>query len=188
MSISTTSFKVGVNIRHNGNPYTIIKCEFMNPGKGTAVYRTRLKEIRTGKVLDVNFKSGETVDSVEVENKKMQYLYNDGTSYVFMDNDTFEQLELPAEVLGDKGKFLLDNMEAFVSFLDGKAFGLQLPPKMAFKVTSTMPGVKGDTATGGTKPATLENGIVVNVPLFINEGDVIRINTDNSDYVERVQK
>ena len=188
MSISTTDFKVGVNIKHNGVPYSIIKCEFMNPGKGTAVYRTKLRGIKTGKVLDVTFKSGETIEDVDVQNKKMQYLYSDGTSYAFMDNESFDQISIEMDVLGEKGKYLKDGMDLYVSFLEGQAFDIQLPPKMAFKVESTIPGVKGDTATGGSKPATLDNGVMVTVPLFINEGDELRINTETGDYVERVQK
>jgi elongation factor P len=188
MAISTNDFKVGVNIEYNGAPYSIIKCEFMNPGKGSAVYRTKLRGIKTGKVLDVTFKSGEIVEDVDVQNRKMQFLYSDNTSYVFMDNESFEQMSIEKSVLEDKGKFLQDGMDAYVSLLEGQAFDVQLPPKMAFKVETTIPGVKGDTATGGTKPATLDNGVVVNVPLFINEGDEIRINTETGEYVERVQK
>ena len=188
MAISTNDFKVGVNIKYNGAPYSIIKCEFMNPGKGTAVYRTKLRGIKTGKVLDVTFKSGESVEDVDVQNRKMQFLYSDGGSYAFMDNENFEQISIEVEVLSEKGKYLKDGMVLYVSFLEGQAFDIQLPPKMAFKVESTIPGVKGDTATGGTKPATLDNGVVVNVPLFVNEGNEIRINTETGEYVERVQK
>lgn len=188
MAISTSEFKIGVNIRYNGEPYSIVKCEFMNPGKGSAIYRTKLRGIRTGRTLEVTFKSGEMVEDVDVQNRKMQYLFSDASSYVFMDNETYEQLSLDKDMLGEKGKFLQDSMEVFVSMLDGQAFDIQLPPKMAFKIESTIPGVKGDTATGGTKPATLENGVVVNVPLFVNEGDVIRINTETGEYVERVRE
>jgi elongation factor P len=188
MAISTSEFKVGTHIKYNGEPYTIIKCEFMNPGKGSAVYRTKLRGITTGKVLDVTFKSGEMVDDVSVTNRKMQFLYSDANSCVFMDNESFEQISVATDILGDKGKFLQDGMDVYVAFLEGNAFDVQLPPKMAFKVESTIPGVKGDTATGGTKPATLDNGVTVNVPLFVNQGDEIRINTETMEYVERVQK
>ena len=187
MAISTADFKIGMNIKYNGAPYTIIKCEFMNPGKGSAVYRTKLRGIKTGKVLDVTFKSGEKVEEVDVQNIKMQFLYRDGASYFFMNNENFEQISIETDVLNEKGKYLKEGVDLYVSFLEGQAFDIQLPPKVSFKVESTIPGVKGDTATGGTKPATLDNGVVVNVPLFVSEGDEIRINTETGEYVERVR-
>jgi elongation factor P len=188
MSISTSEFKIGTTIMYNNEPFKIIKCEFMNPGKGSAVYRTKLRGLKSDKVLEVTFKSGEMVEEAKTDNRKMQYLYSTGTAYAFMDNGNFEQYEIEHDLLGEKGKFLKEGLDIFVSLLDGIPFDIQLPPKMEFKIVSTIPGVKGDTATGGSKPATLENGVVVTVPLFIKEGETIRINTESGEYVERAKE
>lgn len=184
-SVDTSQFKQGMVIVYNGNPYMIISVQFVNPGKGSAFYRTRIKGVKNEKVIDVTFKSGETIETSEVSVKNMQYLYEAGGEHAFMDNNTYDQIEIAGDNLGKKVSFLKEGEDFKILFLDGEAFGIDLPPKMVFEVTETPPGVKGDSASGATKPATLSNGLVVNVPLFIKEGDKIRINTDELNYVER---
>ena len=183
--MQTSDFKKGLPIKYNGETYIVTGYQFVNPGKGTAFTRTKIKNAKTQKVIEVTFKSGENIDEASVEYKKCQYLYNDGKEYTFMDNSSFEQVALPVENIGDMTDFLIDGAEVTLVYIDEAPFTIQLPPKMDFLVTEAAPGEKGDTATGGTKQVTIETGAKVNVPLFIKEGEKIRVNTDTGEYVER---
>jgi elongation factor P len=186
--MTTSDFRKGLAIRHNGDTYILVNYQFVNPGKGSAFTRAKIKNVKTLKVIEVTFKSGEQIEEANMEYKRCQYMYNDGKTYNFMDSNTYEQFEMPADLIGDQGQYMMDGGEVVVVFVDNAPVGLQLPPKMDFKVIDAPPGVKGDTATGGTKPVKIETGAMVNAPLFIKEGDVIRVNTETGEYVERVAK
>ena len=184
--ISTSDFKNGMAIEVEGQIFTIVEFQHVKPGKGGAFVRTRLKNIDTGAVLDRTFRPVEKFRRVRVEGKKMQYLYSTPDEVVLMDNDTYEQLSLPPALAGDALQFITDNMEVEVLMVDGKPAQLAPPIFVELEVTDTQPGVKGDTVSGGSKPATLETGAVVNVPLFLKTGDRIRIDTRTGSYMERV--
>lgn len=186
--MQTHDFKKGVPIKYNGDTYIVVGYQFVNPGKGTAFTRTKIKNAKSQKVIEVTFKSGEEIEEANVEYRKCQYLYSDSKDFFFMDNSNFEQISISADNIGDMGIYLMDGVEVVVIFIDNSPFTIQLPPKMEFKVTEAPPGEKGDTATGGTKHVTIETGAKVAAPLFIKEGDVIRVNTETGDYVERVAK
>ncbi len=184
----TSDFKKGLPIKYNGDTYVVVDYQFVNPGKGTAFTRTKIRNPKTQKVIEVTFKSGENIDSAEVEYRKCQYLYNDGKDFYFMDNTNFEQISIPSENIGDMKDYMMDGTEVTCVYIDGQPFTIQLPPKMEFEVVDSPPGEKGDTATGGSKHVTIATGAKVSAPLFIKEGDVIRVNTETGDYVERVAK
>lgn len=158
---------------------------FVNPGKGSAFYRIRLRNIETSQTVENTFKSGETLDEASVELKRAQYLYSTGSAYSFMEQENFETIELSAESLGDITKFLKESAEVDLLVVNGRPVGVKLPPKMTFQVTEAPPGVKGDSATGKVMPVTIETGATVMVPLFIKTGEMIRVNTETGDYVER---
>ncbi|MCB2191523.1 MAG: elongation factor P [Deltaproteobacteria bacterium] len=182
---STAEFRRGLKIEIDGKPYTIVEFQHVKPGKGGAFVRTKLKNLETGQVLEQTFRSGAKVDIPDLEENNVQYLYQDGDSYVFMDNDTYDQLFIAAEYLGDAMDYLKPNIDVKVLFFNGKPIGVDLPITVELEVTETEPGVKGDTATGATKNATLETGLVVQVPLFIEEGEVLKIDTRTGEYLER---
>lgn len=182
----TADFKKGLAIKYNGETCIILSYQFVNPGKGSAFTRTKLKTAKSGKTFEVSFRSNETIEEASVNYRNAQYLYNDGVEMTFMDNTSYEQFTLPLENIGDMKDYIIDGSEVIVMFIDGNPFTIQLPPKMNFKVTEAPGGAKGDTATGGSKQVTIETGAKVNVPLFIKEGDTIRVNTDTGEYVERV--
>ncbi|MBC7347675.1 MAG: elongation factor P [Clostridia bacterium] len=184
--ISTNDLRTGVKIEVDGELYAVIEFQHVKPGKGAAFVRTKLRNLRTGAVIERTFRAGEKVPQVRVERREMQYLYHDGENYVFMDTTSFEQLSLPREKLEDAARFLKDDMTVYVLLHEGETIGVELPNFVELKVVQTEPGVRGDTATGGSKPAVLETGAVVQVPLFIEEGDVIRIDTRTGEYIERV--
>lgn len=186
--MTTSDFKKGLAIRYNGDTYIIVGYQFVNPGKGSAFTRAKIKNVRSLKVVEVTFKSNETIEEANMEYKRSQYMYNDGTDYQFMDNANYEQFSMPADVIGDQGVYMMEGGEVTVVFVDNKPVSIQLPPKMDFDVKEAPPGEKGDTATGGTKPVVIETGATVAVPLFIKEGDRIRVNTETGEYVERVTK
>jgi elongation factor P len=160
--------------------------QHVKPGKGGAFVRTKIKNLRTGRVLDKTFRSGEKVDEAEVEDKRMQFLYMDGDQLVFMDTETYDQIPFSAEQVGDSRKYMLENLEVDVIFWKGRPINIELPAFIEAAVSQTDPGMKGDTASGATKPATIESGAVVQVPLFIKEGEKIRVDTRSGSYVERV--
>ena len=184
--ISTNDFRTGVKIEVDGELYSVIEFQHVKPGKGAAFVRTKLRNLRTGAVIERTFRAGEKVPQVRVERREMQYLYNDGENYVFMDTSNFEQLSLSRDKLEEQARFLKDDMLVYILLYEGETIGVELPNFVDLKVVQTEPGVRGDTATGGSKPATLETGAVVQVPLFIEEGDVIRIDTRTGEYIERV--
>ena len=184
----TSDFTKGQPIRYNNETYIIVGYQFVNPGKGTAFTRTKIKNAKSQKVIEVTFKSGEQIEEANVEYRKCQYLYNDGKDFYFMDNTNFEQISISADNVGDMSDYMMDGVELTVVYIDNAPFSIQLPPKMEFKVIDSPPGEKGDTATGGTKHVTIETGAKVSAPLFIKEGDVIRVNTSTGEYVERVAR
>ena len=181
----TTNIIQGMAINYKNGNWLIVQAQFVSPGKGSAFTRAKLKNLKTGQVIENTFRSGEAVESIDVVRNKCQYLYSDNSSYNFMDNETYEQFSLDAEVIGDNKKFMIDGIECYAMYIDGIPVSIQLPEKMDFKVVSTPPGVKGDTATGGSKEAELETGAIIKVPLFIKEGEIIKVNTLSSEYVSK---
>jgi elongation factor P len=185
MQVSTADFKKGLKIVFDGEPYAIVDFQHVKPGKGGAFVRTKLKHLRLGRVIDNTFRSGEKVELVDFEDKRMQYLYRDDR-YHFMDTETFEQVSLSEDDVGDAREFLKENTEVEVLYIDGSPVAVELPNFVELAIEKTDPGVRGDTAQGGTKPATLETGAVVQVPLFLNEGDIVRVDTRTGEYLARV--
>jgi elongation factor P len=184
--ISTNQFKNGSHIEIDGSVYKIMEFQHVKPGKGGAFVRTKLRKIDDGSVQDKTFRAGEKFRPVRTESRKMQYLYDSGEAAVFMDSQDYEQIEIASEVVGDAMKWVLPNDEVDVLFVDERPTDVQVPSAVEMKVTQTEPGVKGDTASGGgSKPATLESGVVVQVPLFIDEGEAIRVDTRSGEYVSR---
>lgn len=183
--ISTNDFKTGLTIKFEGEIYTIVEFQHVKPGKGAAFVRTKLRNLKTGTIIENSFRAGEKVPKAHIEKKKMQFLYFDGNDYVFMDNETYEQLSLSQNVLEENTKFIKENMSIEVLFHESDILGVEVPNFVNLKVIETEPGIKGDTASGGSKSATLETGAVVQVPLFIEQGDVIKVDTRSSEYVER---
>jgi elongation factor P len=186
MAVSTNQFKTGMCIMHNDKMWIIVDFQHVKPGKGGAFVRTKLKELKTGRVVDVTFRAGEKVDDVRVETKRLQYLYTDGASYHFMDTDSYEQFELGGDFVGDAAKWLKENDEVQVVYAGGEMIGVEPPMFVELQVTETDPGFKGDTVQGGTKSATLETGAVVQVPMFVETGDTLKIDTRDGSYITRV--
>jgi elongation factor P len=184
--ISTNEFRTGVTIEVEGAIYTVVDFQHVKPGKGSAFVRAKLKNIRTGGVVERTFRAGEKLAKAHMERREMQYLYKEGESYVFMDNENYNQISLTVDQVGNGVKFLKDNMNIIMLTHDEELIGLDLPYFVELEVTEADPGLRGDTATGGTKPATLETGLIIQVPLFIEVGDVIRVDTRNQEYLERV--
>lgn len=182
---TTTDIKKGLAIDWKHGHWLITDAQFVNPGKGSAFTRCKLRNLKTDQVVENTFRSGEAVEVVDTVRSKCQYLYNDGSDYHFMNNESYEQFSLDSALIGDDSKFLLDNTEVYILFIDGIPVSIQLPAKMEFTVVSTPPGVKGDTATGGSKEATIDTGAVIKVPLFIKEGEKIIVNTEDGSYVSK---
>jgi elongation factor P len=185
MQVSTAEFKKGLKIQFDGEPYSIVDFQHVKPGKGGAFVRTKLKHMRLGRVIDNTFRAGEKVELVDFEEKGMQYLYKD-ERYHFMDLETYDQISLSADEVGDARDFLKENIEVEILFIDGSPVSVELPNFIELRIDKTDPGIRGDTASGGSKPATLETGAVVQVPLFLNEGDVVKVDTRSGDYLGRV--
>jgi elongation factor P len=183
--ISVNDFKTGLTIEVDNNIYTVIDFQHVKPGKGAAFVRSKLKDLRNGNIVEKTFRAGETVSRATIENREMQYLYSAGGEYTFMDNQTFDQITLPESQLEWEKKFLVENMNIHIISYQGEIIGIQLPTTVELKVVETEPGVKGNTAQGATKNATLETGLTVQVPLFVNEGDVLIIDTREGKYVSR---
>lgn len=184
--MDTTDLKKGLPIKYKGETYVVVNYQFVNPGKGAAFTRVKMKNVKSLKMMEVTFRSGEQIDEANMQYKKCQYMYGDGSEFHFMDNSTYEQFAISAESIGDQANYMMESGNVTLVFVDNQPVSLQLPPKMDFKVTDSPPGTKGDTATGGSKQVTIETGAKVNAPLFIKEGDRIRVNTDTGEYVERV--
>jgi len=184
--ISTNDFRTGLTIEVEGDIYTVVDFQHVKPGKGSAFVRSKLKNLRTGAVIERTFRAGEKLPRAHLERKEMQYLYREGDSFVFMDNETYEQVSLTTEQLGDNVKYLKENMNIYLLTHGGNLIGVELPNFVELEVVAADPGVRGDTATGGTKSATLETGLAIQVPLFVEVGDVIRVDTRTGEYLERV--
>ena len=185
--IETSDLKKGAKIIHNDLPFVVVEFQHVKPGKGNAFTRTRIKNLQTGAVLEVTYKSGEKIEAADVEDKTMTFLYADD-QFHFMDAKTYDQVAISAELLGDLKDFLLPDMTCAVVFWKGRPITVDIPNHVELKVESCEPGVRGDTATNVTKPATLETGKVVNVPLFINVGDTLKIDTSSGQYIERTAR
>lgn len=185
-TIDTSQFRNGLKIEIDNQPFTITYFQHVKPGKGGAFVRTKIKNILNGRTIDRTFRSGEKVGEADIEEKTMQYLYHDGENLIFMDQTTYDQFSIPPDVVGDQFDLMLENMEVSILFWRGKPVNVQLPNYIESKVVRSDPGVKGDTSSGALKPATLECGATINVPLFIKEGDVLRVDTRTREYSERV--
>ena len=185
MQVSTAEFKRGLKIELDGEPYSIVEFQHVKPGKGGAFVRTKLKHMRLGRVIDNTFRAGEKVELVDFDEKRMQYLYKDDR-YHFMDLDTYDQISLSAEEVGEARDFLKENTEVEILFIDSSPVSVELPNFIELAIAKTDPGIRGDTASGGSKPATLETGAVIQVPLFLNQGDVVKVDTRSGDYLGRV--
>lgn len=185
-SVSTADFKNGMCIINNGKMCTIVEFQHVKPGKGGAFVRTKLRDIKTGRVVDYTFNSGTKFDSVRLETTKMQYLYNDGEDYYFMDNDTYEQTPISADIVGEASQWLKENDEASLLYAGDELISIEPQMFVELEVTETEPGFKGDTVQGTTKPATLETGATIQVPTFIEIGDVLQIDTRDGRFVKRV--
>ncbi|HLC40319.1 MAG TPA: elongation factor P [Methylomirabilota bacterium] len=185
MQVSTNDFRKGMKIELDGAPYQIVDFQHVKPGKGGAFVRTKLKHLKLGTVVDKTFRAEEKVPQLNYEERSMQFLYKDDRFH-FMDLETYDQLALSEDEVGDSKDFLKENIEVDILFVDGSPIGVELPNFVELRVAKTDPGVRGDTATGGSKPAWLETGAQVSVPLFINEGDLLRIDTRTGEYISRV--
>jgi len=184
--IAAGDFRKGVTIEVDGQIFTVVDFMHVKPGKGAAFVRTKLKNIMTGAVIERTFSPTEKFEEAQIERREMQYLYNDGEFYYFMDTETYEQIPLSYDKVEEAMKYIKENMVVTVKFYKGEAFSVEPPTFVELEVIDTEPGVRGDTVTGGSKPATVETGAVIQVPLFINVGDKIKIDTRTGEYIERV--
>lgn len=182
---STSDFKNGLVLKIESQLWTIVEFQHVKPGKGPAFVRTSLKNVLSGKTVDKTFNAGVKVETANVDRRDMTYLYADGDSYVFMDADTYDQLEIPSDIVGDNANFLLDGQKVVVATHEGAVLFVELPASVEIAISHTDPGLQGDRATGGTKPATLETGAEIQVPLFLNIGDVIKVDTRTGHYLSR---
>lgn len=183
--ISVNDFKTGLTIEVDNGIWRVIEFQHVKPGKGAAFVRSKLRNLRTGAIQEKTFRAGEKVGKAQIDNKRMQYLYASGDQHVFMDTETYDQIELPESSIEYELKFLKENMEVHIQSYGGETLGVELPNTVTLLVTETEPGIKGDTAQGATKAATVETGYTLNVPLFVNEGDSLIINTTDGSYVSR---
>ncbi len=187
-NISTNDFRAGVKVMLDGSPCNIIENEFVKPGKGQAFSRVKIRNLKTGRVLEKTFKSGESLEAADVLDTDMQYLYNDGELWHFMQTESFEQYQADATAVGDNAKWLKEEDVCVVTLWNNIPLIVTPPNHVILKVTQTDPGMRGDTATGGSKPATLETGAVVKVPLFVNEGELLKVDTRTGEYLGRVKE
>jgi elongation factor P len=186
--VSTTEFRTGLKIEIDGEPYVIVDFQHVKPGKGGAFVRTKIKSLRSGNVIDRTYRAGEKLDVPELEEKTMQYLYAADKDRVFMDTTSYEQVSLSELQLGDSINYLKENMEIKVLYHKGSPINIEVPMFVELAIARTDPGVRGDTASGGSKPATLETGAVIKVPFYLNEGDVVKVDTRTGTFIERVKK
>jgi elongation factor P len=186
--MDVSELRKNAKVELDGHPYVVTDFQFVKPGKGQGLYKCKLKNMITGAVLDRTWRSGETFTVANVESKKMQFLFSSGDAYTFMDNESYEQVEVQADLLGDDRYYLLDNLECDVLFYNERPVGVSLPSHIVMQVTECEPGVKGDTATNVTKGATMQTGLTVQVPLFIKQGEKIKVDTRTGSYVERVNE
>jgi elongation factor P len=183
----TNDIRKGLKIQIDGEPYVVVDFQFVKPGKGNAFTRTRIKSLITGQVLDKTYKSGEKLQEAPMDQREMQFLYKDESGFHFMDQASYEQFAIPAKVVEEEARFIKENLIINVLLFNERPVSVSLPNFVELEVTETDPGIRGDTATGGKKPATLETGAVINVPLFIERGEVLKIDTRSGEYVERVK-
>ena len=183
---STNDLKNGLVLNLEGQLWTVVEFQHVKPGKGPAFVRTKLKHVLSGKVVDKTFNAGTKVETATVDKRNMQYLYNDGTDYVFMDGDTFDQITVTPTVVGDAAKYMLENQDAIVARHEGEVLFIELPASVVLEIKYTEPGLQGDRSTGGTKPATLETDAEIGVPLFLNTGDKVKVDTRDGSYLGRV--
>jgi elongation factor P len=184
-SVPATRLRKGHLIVHEGQLYRLLEVQHVTPGNLRGFVRAKMRNLRSNTLLDHRFRSEDTVERATLDEREMQYLYTDGSNYYFMDTSSYEQIHLPAESLGDSVFYLLPEATIRVEFFEGQPVGIELPPTVDLRVTETVPGIKGATASAQVKPATLETGLVVNVPAFVNTGDVIRVNTETGEYLSR---
>jgi len=184
---TTSEFRNGLVMQIDGELWSIVEFQHVKPGKGGAFVRTKIKNVKTGRVLEKTFRSGDKVDDVRLEKRPYQFLYRDGADFHFMNSATFEQITVPDEVIGSAADFLKDNLDVEILFHGEEPLGIDLPIFVNLRITKSDPGIRGDTATGATKPATLESGATIQVPLFIEEGETVRVDTRTGEYVERVK-
>jgi elongation factor P len=187
MTVSTNDLKNGMTLDLSGGLFSVVEFQHVKPGKGGAFVRTKLKNVRTGAVLERTFRADEKVEQAVIDKREMQYLYRDGEQYVFMDNVSYDQLHVEAQALGDAARFLKEGDSAVLSLYDGEIVGVDLPAAVELTVAETEPGLQGDRVSGARKPATLETGIVLQVPLFVNPGDRIKVDTRSGEYLTRAQ-
>lgn len=184
---ATTEFRKGLKIEYNAKAWVIVDFQHVSPGKGSAFVRTKLKNLETAQVLEVTFKSGDKVAIPDVETRTMQYLYNDGSTYTFMDSGTYDQHTLSAEELGDSRFYIIENCSVMVTFYNARPVAIDVDNFVLLRVTQTQPNIKGDTSGGGGKPATMETGLTVSVPFHVSEGDLLKIDTRTNAYIEKVR-
>ena len=185
-TISTADFKNGMGLKINGKYYTIVEFQHVKPGKGGAFVRYKIRDLKSGRVIDQTCNAGTKFENVQLITKEMQYLYNDGDSFYFMDNETYEQIPVPADFIGDNAKWLKENDVCQLMYADDDLLTVQPPMFIEVEITKTDPGFKGDTVQGGTKPATIETGAVIQVPMYLNQGEVIKVDTRDGKFVSRV--
>lgn len=188
MTIDTSQFRKNLKIEIDGEPFVVLEAKHVKPGKGVAFVKTKMKSLESGRVFEENFRSGDTVDTPDIRSREMQYLYKDENHYVFMDEDTYEQVRVSESAVEPVVDFLKDNMTLDILFHEGNAIQVEPPMFVELKVTKTDPGVRGNTAQGGTKPATVETGATVTVPLYLEQGELIKVDTRSGEFVERVNK
>ena len=183
---TTNDLKNGLVLNLEGQLWTVVEFQHVKPGKGPAFVRTKLKNVMSGKVVDKTFNAGVKVETANVDKRNMQYLYNDGTDFIFMDGDTYDQIAVSPEVVGDAAKYMLENQDAIVARHDGTVLFIELPASVVLEISYTEPGLQGDRSTGGTKPATLETGAEIAVPLFLETGTKVKVDTRDGSYLGRV--
>ncbi len=183
---TTSDIRKGVVIQHQNNLYAVVEFQHVNPGKGAAFTRTRMKDLGSGKVIEITYKSGESVEMVSVQFQTMQFLYKTGENFAFMNMQSYEQIEMNGDLIGDEGKYLKEGLEVIIGLYDGRPVSIELPKKIQYKVVEAPPAVKGDTASGNvTKEITLDNGLQIQAPIFIKEGEEILVNTESGEYSAR---
>ena len=183
---STNDLKNGMVLLIDNQLWAVVEFQHVKPGKGPAFVRTKLKNVMSGKVVDKTFNAGVKVETANVDKRTMQYLYNDGSDFIFMDGDTYDQIHVAPEVVGDAAKYMLENQDAIVARHDGSVLFIELPASVVLEVSYTEPGLQGDRSTGGTKPATLETGAEIQVPLWLNQGEKVKVDTRDGSYLGRV--
>ena len=187
MAMSASQLRRGNVIMHEGEPCRVVEFQHIKPGKGPAYMQTKLRNILTGVIFDYRFRAADTVEKASMNTKELQFLYHDGHHHYFMDNETYEQFPIGDEALGESAQWLVPNMDVQVEFLESRPIGVQLPRTLELRVEATEPGVRGDTRTSVTKPARLENGVTIQVPAFVDQGEVVRVDPEGGTYIERVR-